>query len=255
MSGFFSRGKADTNSFDRSKLPAGPSGGTAVYKVRVSDICDHYGAQAGDRTQLNFTVVGGPKDGKAASHLVMHKHPKSFMEDKARGEIAASVGAFKGFTRDQSGFRITSENYYNDVRTVEYDSSSKASKTSGESTDLPLVKSGAEAFLVVEGYFKTDKATGKTERKYNKGQPSVTYKLLPLSANLVVSTEFEGEALGDDEDAPPPSDEPEAPATVDALAAALADGWKVNPKAPQFFYKKGETDQLKEAALRARYAA
>lgn len=249
MAGFFQSGRVDTSSVDRSKLPAGPNGSLAVYRVRVTDLADHYGPQNGDRTQINFTVISGPKAGKTGAHLVMHKADKSWKEEKARGEIAASVGAFKGFTREQSGFKITGDNYFNDVRTVEYNRDTfKVAKTSCDADGLPLVKAGAEAFLTVEGYFKGG------VRKTNKGVPSVTYTLLPLSANLTVSAEFEGEANGaTDDDEPldaPVEDEPK----MDALALALADGWAVNPNAPMYFYNKKTKEQVKEPALRAKYS-
>lgn len=250
MAGFFTSGKVDTSRFDRDKLPAGPKGSKAVYRVRVTDIADHFGPQAGDRTQVSFVVAAGPKQGSQGAHLIMHKAAKAWMEDKARGEIAASVGAFKGMSRDQAGFKITSANYYSDVRTIQYNDAFKVAETSGAAEDLPLVKSGAEAFLTVVGYF--DKGTGK--RRFNKGKASVVYELLPLSANLVVSTQFEdvADAEGDDEAPEMPSDEPEVQ-TMDALAVALSDGWKVNPNAPTYYFKKGEAKQHKEAALRALY--
>lgn len=263
MSGFFSSGRVDTTRFDRAKLPAGPGDTDAVYRVRLTDVCDHFGGNGGDRTQFDATVVSGPLAGKKASELVMHGgYAKAWMADKARGTIAIVLGAFAGFTADKSGFKVTNEFFQANSRSQQYNGNAVASKTR-ESSELPLVAGNAEAFLVVKPYFEKKDGKivlkdGKPVRKVNPKtkQPSVLYEFFPLSANLTVSTSVEdqsaqGSDSADDEAPGIPGDAADdAPAAVDALALALADGWKPNGTSG-FFWKKGETKQHKEPALRA----
>ncbi len=258
---FFSAGKVDTTRFDRNKLPCGPNNTDAVYRVRLTDLCDHFGGNGGDRTQFNFSIVDGPKAGGTGAELVMHGgYAKAWMADKARGTIAITLGAFAGLTADKAGFKVTNEFFQANSRKQFYNGNTVSEK-SADAADLPLVKTGAEAFLVVKPYFekkdgKLVLVNGKPVRKVNPKtkQKSVTYEFLPLSANLAISEEFENQmdAEEDTDEAPAVTDEPEAPASVDALALALADGWKPNGTSG-FYYKKGEAKQHKEGALRALY--
>ncbi len=257
---FFSAGKVDTTRFDRNKLPCGPKDTDAVYRVRLTDLCDHFGGNGGDRTQFNFTIVDGPKAGGTGAELVMHGgYAKAWMADKARGTIAITLGAFAGLTADKAGFKVTNEFFQTNSRKQFY-SGNTVSEKSADASDLPLVQSGAEAFLVVKPYFekkdgKLVLVNGKPVRKVNPKtkQKSVTYEFFPISANLATSEEFENQMDVEDDEAPEVSDEPEVPAVVDALALAVADGWKAHPKDPSVFFKKGEAKQYKEAALRALY--
>lgn len=259
MSSFFSSGTVDTNQYERDKLPCietpdPEEAQPAIYRVAITDFADHYGAQKGDRSQINFTVLAGlqPK-GRRGGHIVMHHHKEAWQVAKARGEIAACLGAFMGLTRDASGLKITADVYGKNTRALQYNENGKVAATSRSSDELPLVQKQAEAFLVVAPYF--DKKSGK--RKTNKGKRSVTYEFFPLSANMEVTPTLEsGEfTLDDGDDFNPgmPADDMPAEAQTDALEKALADGWKVNKNAPEFFFKKGEPKQLKEAALRAMY--
>lgn len=241
---FFSSGAVDTNVINRDKLPVG------VYVIALTDMADYYGATNGDRTQINFTVEQGcVAPGTKGSHIVMHKADKQWQMDKARGEIASMLGAFLGFTRDQSGLKITQEVFDANTRVVRQSGGKTVSVTRG-SEELPLV--GKTAFLVVAPYF--DKKTGARKINPKTNKPSVTYEIVPLSAKLSVTTAEAPESGEFGVDAPDaPSDSPTETPAVDGLALALADGWRSNPNAPAFFFKKGELAQLKEPALRARY--
>lgn len=247
---FFQSGKVDVSRVSREKLPAGPNGSQAVYRVRLCDVCDHLQANGGDRTQFDMTVISGPLAEKSAAELVMHSgYDKAWKAEKARGTIAVVLGAFLGMTRDQSGFKVNNDVFQKNARSVTYNGNVVANKTR-DKTELPLVMANAEAFLVVTAY--TDKKTGQRKVNPKTGQKSVTYEFLPLSANLAISTEFEvmGASQDSEDDAPSAPSDNDEPA-VDALALALAAGWKVNKNAPEFYYLKGEPKQHKEAALRA----
>jgi hypothetical protein len=251
MSSFFSSGRVDTSRVNRDKLPAGNNGNQAVYRVRVTDICDHFGANGGDRTQVDLVVTAGPLAGRTAAELIMHSgYSKAWMAEKARGTIATVVGAFAGFSRDKAGFRVDNEFFSANSRNVSYAGNTIAN-SSREKSELPLVQSGAEAFLVVSPYF--DKRTGLRKSNPKTGQKSVTYEFFPLSANLQISTTFEGSEPSDDETPPAPVEEESEEPAVDALALAVQAGWKPNPNAPGYFYLKGTKEQLKEAALRAKF--
>ncbi len=259
---FFSAGRVDTTRFDRNKLPCGPKNTDAVYRVRLTDLSDHFGCNGGDRTQFNFTITDGPKAGGTGAELVMHGgYAKAWMADKARGTIAITLGAFAGMTADKAGFKVTNEFFQENSRSQQYNGNTVASKTR-EASDLPLVKANAEAFLVVKPYFEKKDGKlvlkdGKPVRKLNPKtkQPSVTYEFFPLSANLAISDEFETQLLdADEEEAPEVTDEPEVPTTVDALALALAAGWKPNGTSGYYYNSKDKSaKQLKEAALRAQF--
>lgn len=239
---FFKSGAVDTKSFDRSKLSEG------TYRVRVVDVADHIGANSGSRTQFDFVVIKGPNSiGLKKGHIVMHKHEKSWQEDKARGEIAAFLGAFMGFTREAAGLKIDHKAFDANTRTVQYANGGKdVASSTRDSSELPLVKAGAEAILVVKPYF--DKKTGQRKVNPKTGEKSVTYELFPLSCGFVADEPGEYVDTTAEEAPAAPSDEPE----VDPLDLALADGWKAN--GPKYFFKKGEPEQLKADALRAKYA-
>jgi hypothetical protein len=186
----------------------------------------------------------------------MHKADKQWQMDKARGEIASMLGAFLGFTRDQSGLKITQEVFDGNTRVVRQ-ANGKNVSVSRDAEALPLV--GRTAFLVVLPYFDKVKKNpdGTPLRKVNPktGQPSVTYEIVPLSAKLQVTTSVvkSPESGEFDLDAPEaPVDDAPVAAKVDGLALATADGWKRNGDSA-FFYKRGVATQLKEAALRAQY--
>jgi hypothetical protein len=246
---FFSQGKVDTKVVDRSKLPVG------TYLVSLTDFKDVYGATAGDRTQCDFVVEEGcVEKGRRGAHVVMHAADKAWKMDKARGEIAATLGAFFGFNRDTSGLKVDAKFFAANARVIREDGG-KTVSVSCQADELPGI--GKQAFLVVAPYF--DKKTGVRKHNPKTGQPSVTYELFPLSAKLTVTHNMvAGEVAGTDDfggDAPEVDDAPPAPSAsepVDGLAAALADGWKRNGETP-WFYKKGAPAQLKEAALRAQY--
>lgn len=239
---FFTSGTVDVASFDRSKLQPG------TYKVRLVDFADHLEAFSGSRTQCDFVVTEGPNSvGVKKGHVVMHKADAAWKAARARGEIAAMLGAFAGMTRDTSGLKVNAEFFHANTRTLKYVADGKeVGAATRESTQLPLVWGSAEAILVVRPYF--DK-TGKRKVNPKTGEPSVTYEFMPLSCGFVPgATEST-----DDSDAPAAPSEPEDNG-VDTLALALADGWKANGESG-WFYKKGETAQLREPALRAKYSA
>lgn len=249
MSNFFTSGAVDTSSVDRRKLPEG------TYRIELADFADYMGATNGDRTQVNFTVVEGPQPkGTRGSHVVMHAADAQWKKEKARGEIASMLGAFLGFNRDQSGLKITGDVFLSNTRTVTQ-ANGKTTSTTRSADELPIL--GKQAYLVVLPYF--DKKSGQRKVNPKTKQLSVTYEILPLSAKLSVTTEQAPTDSGEfpidapaEDDAPPPVTE------TDALELALADGWKVNPNAPAFFFKKnaaGVVEQLKEPALRAKYGA
>ncbi len=250
---FFTSGKVDVSRYDRNKLPAGVKG-PAVYRVRLTDAADHFGGNSGDRTQFNFKVIGGPLDGRTGAELIMHSgYKERYMEAKARGTIAITLGAFMGFDADRSGFKVTSEVFLEQTRKQFYNGNTVSEK-SREASDLPLVQAEAEAFLVVKPYF--DKKTGQRKVNPKTKQLSVTYEFFPLSANLTISDKVESHNSDDeDTDEAPAVDEPEVETTqVDALALALADGWKPNGTTGYFYNSKDKTaKQLKEPALRAAY--
>lgn len=243
---FFSSGSVDTTQVNRAKLSDG------TYRIRLTDFADYLGAVKGDRTQLNFAVTAGPMpSGTQGSHIVMHAgFTAAWQANRARGEIAAMLGAFLGIARDLSGLKVTNEVFGKNTRTVNQDSTTgKTVEVSREATELPVY--GTEAYLIVRPYM--DKKTGK--RKFDKnGRPSVVYEFYPLSANLTVTDAGDVEML-EDETPPAPEAEDDVPPPVapDAMESALADGWKRNGETP-WFYKKGEPKQLKEADLRAKYA-
>jgi hypothetical protein len=245
---FFTQGAVDTRSIDRSKL------GEGTYRVRITDFADHIGANSGSRTQADFTVLAGPASiGLRKGHIVMHQHEKQWQADKARGEIASIIGAFMGLTREAAGFKVDAKVFGENSRTVQYINGGKdVGSVTRDSSELPLVKQGAEAILIVKPYF--DKRTGQRKKNPKTGELSVTYEFFPLSCGFTADepgTRSSVEESG--EYAIPPSPETSAP-SVDALELAMADGWKVNPNAPAFYYKKGEADQFKADALRAKYA-
>ncbi len=255
MAGFFGNGKVDTTRFDRNKLPCGPNDSDAVYRVRLTDAADHLGGNGGDRTQFNFSVISGPMAGKTGAELVMHGGYKfSWQADKARGTLAIVLGAFAGMTTDKAGFKVDNEFFAANTRNQTYNGNTVASKTR-DASELPLVKAEAECFLIVKPYF--DRKTGERKVSPKSKQKSVLYEFQPLSANLTISQVVESIGGGVSEDDAPemPSDEPEMTPAVDTLALALQDGWRVNPNAPAFYFKKidGKAEQLKEAHLRARY--
>lgn len=243
---FFSSGAVNVSDIDRSKLPEG------CYRVRITDIADHIGAFSGSRTQFQMLVVAGPSAvGQNKGHIVSHKHDASWKEERARGEICTFIGAFLGLTAEAAGRKVTPEVFHENTRTVQYANGGRdVANATRDSSELPLVKAGAEAFLVVTPYF--DKS-GRRKVNAKTGQPSVIYKIQPLSAALQVTEarapqadEFVADSSEGDDDLPP------AP-QVDALELALADGWRAN--GPTYFYKKGEPAQLKADALRAKYSA
>lgn len=259
-SSFFKSGTVDTSVINRDKLPclegASPDDAQqAVYRVRFNDFADYIGATKGDRSQVNFEVVEGILPaGTKGSHVVMHGgHDAAWKIAKARGEIAAMLGAFLGLTRDASGLKVTGEVFDEHTRVVQQNpETGKTISATRSSDELPLAQKGAEAYLVVAPYF--DKKTKKRRFNPKTRMPSVTYELYPLSAKMFVTTEAP-EVSGEFDVGQFSGDEtPDAPeTTVDALEAAITDGWKPNPKAPGFFYRKGEPKQLKEPALRAMY--
>lgn len=242
---FFSSGAVNVSDIDRSKLPEG------TYRVRITDMADHLGAFSGSRTQFQMLVVDGPGYlGQNKGHIVSHKQAASWMEERARGEIAAFVGAFLGFTAEASGRKVTPEVFHENTRTLQYANGGRdVASATRDSSDLPLVKAGAEAFLVVQPYYGKD---GKRKINAKTGQPSVIYKIFPLSANLQVTVASAAtmDILLEDEGDVPPAPE----STVDALDLALADGWKRNGET-QWYYRKanGQTEQVKADALRTRY--
>ena len=242
---FFTSGTVDTSVVDRSKLPVG------VYLVSLTDHADYIGAPSGDRTQTSFAVEDGcVAKGTRGSHIVMHKADKAWKEAKARGEIAAMVGAFQGFSREASGHKVNGDNYAKLVRTVVQNSETgKVMSVSMEAESLPDI--GKTAFLVVKPYF--NKKTGQRLHHPKTGKPSVTYELYPMSAKLTVTHELTDidDSTGDDAPAAPEDDAPAAVAT-DALETALSDGWRRNGETP-WYYKKNAPKQLKEPELRAMY--
>lgn len=248
MSSFFSSGSVDVNVFDRNKL------GEGTYRVRLVDAADHMGAFKGSRTQFDFTVVKGKNSiGVRKGHIVGHTADAPWKLAKARGEIAATLGAFMGMPRDVSGLKVNPETYADNTRTLTYvEEGKRVGSMSRPAEELPLVAAGAEAILVVKPYF--DK-TGNRKRNPKTGQLSVVYDFYPLSSGFVAD-EPNGSTDAAEDDLPPAeasNETADAPAT-DALEAAVADGWKINPNAPTFYYKRGEAKQYKEDALRALYA-
>lgn len=243
---FFSSGAVDVKQFDRSRLVEG------TYRVALVDAADHLGAHSGNRTQFDFRVVKGPQAiGLKRGEIVGHTYDASWKAEKARGNILAILGAFSGKTRDESGLikdpvKFVKEN----TRTLQYANGGKevASMTRGAS-DLPLVKQGAEAILVVKAHF--DRKTGQRKKNPKTGQPSVIYEFYPLSCGFVPDELGSSPVAADEEDDAPPAPETATPA-VDALELAFADGWKPNGTTG-WFYKKGEAAQHKEPALRAMY--
>jgi hypothetical protein len=152
------------------------------------------------------------------------------------------LGAFMGYTAEASGFKIDGPTFLGNTRIVKYASGGKdVASTTGESTDLSLVKSGATAVLVVKPYFGKD---GVRKHNPKTGLPSVIYSFLPMACGLEPTA-----SSGESDEAPPSPDSLES----DALELALADGWKRNGDTA-WFYRKGEPAQLKEPALRAKYA-
>lgn len=243
-SSFFSSGTVDVASFDRSKLTPG------IYRVRISDFADHLEAFSGSRTQLTCVVVDGPSNiGATKSSIVMHKHEKAWQAARSRGEIATMLGAFAGMTRDAAGLKVTAEFFHANTRTLKYVADGKeVGSTSRESTELPLVKAGAEAILVVKPYF--DRKTGARKVNAKTGEKSVVYEFYPLSSGFVPgATEST-----DDSDAPAAPSEPEDNG-VDTLALAMAAGWKANGTSGWYYLKGNPSEpQLREAALRAKFA-
>jgi hypothetical protein len=242
---FFKSGAVDVKHFDRSKLSEG------TYRIRIVDAADHMAAFSGNRTQFDFIVTAGPHSiGLRKGHIVGHVYDQAWKSEKARGEILSILGAFKGMTRDAAGMiKDPGEFVDTHTRTLGYvDGGKKVGTMSRSSDELPLVKEGAEAILIVKLY--KDKKTGK--QKFDKhGQKSVTYDFMPLSCGFTPSAPGTSEA--EDDGAPVEMDDLPPPPSVDALELAIADGWKVNPNAPEFFYKKGEAKQLRAEALRAKY--
>ena len=265
MGNFFSSGTVDTNSFTREKLPTG------VYKCSAVDFVNFYGAPKGDRTQLDFIVVAGCVDkGTKGTHQVMHKADAAWKIAKARGEMAAMLGALFGFNRDTSGLKVTGDFFAATTRDVQQDSETgKVISRTRNAEDLPIL--GKEFLLVVKPYF--DKRTGNRKTAPKTGQASVVYEIFPLSSGYEVTTKRNvvadrakhvddlaksAEDLTDaseDDGEIPGAPENDAEPTSGAMDRATAAGWRPNPNAPGFYYAKGEAKQLKLDALLAKFAA